>query len=194
MSEFLAGGAAMSIEVVLFYCFAGLALFSALAMLLFVRNAMAGAMSLLLSMVSLAGIFVLLGAEFLGVVQIIVYAGAIMVLLLFMLMLSNLDEDEFGPSPSLQRIWKTVACAVALAVALLLGWQLPGVLPEIAEGAGLSIVSEAPAAPGRRPRPTRCLWAPPWVGLSKLASYSLRDSFCRSRSWVCCCWPPSSVR
>ena len=65
---------------VLFYVFAALAIGGALGMVLNVRNTVAGAMSLVLTMVSLGGIFVLLEAYFLGVIQILVYAGAIVVL------------------------------------------------------------------------------------------------------------------
>ncbi|MGQ9463326.1 MAG: NADH-quinone oxidoreductase subunit J [Candidatus Fervidibacter sp.] len=44
-----------------------------------------------------AAIYLLLGAEFLAIVQVIVYAGAIMVLFLFIIMFLNLGRDEFGP-------------------------------------------------------------------------------------------------
>ncbi len=46
-----------------------------------------------------AAIYLMLGAEFLAIIQIIVYAGAIMVLFLFIIMLLNLRRDEFGPDP-----------------------------------------------------------------------------------------------
>jgi len=82
----------MSVPLLLFYVFAALAVASALAMVALSRNLVAGALCLVVTMVSLAGIFVLLGAEFLGVVQIMVYAGAIMVLVLFAIMLLDLGE------------------------------------------------------------------------------------------------------
>jgi hypothetical protein len=65
----------VNVEVVLFYAFAFLAVFSAVAMVGFVRHIVAGAMSLVVTMVSLAGIYVLLRAEFVAVIQIMVYAG-----------------------------------------------------------------------------------------------------------------------
>ena len=66
-------------------------------MLLNVRNTVAGALSLVGTMVSLGAIYVLLDAYLIGVLQILVYAGAIVVLFLFVVMLLNLREDEFSP-------------------------------------------------------------------------------------------------
>ncbi|KPL00089.1 MAG: hypothetical protein AMJ91_05375 [candidate division Zixibacteria bacterium SM23_73_3] len=61
------------------------------------KNPVASALFLIATMVSLAMLFLLLNAPFLAVIQIIVYAGAIMVLFLFVIMLLNLRRDEFGP-------------------------------------------------------------------------------------------------
>jgi len=60
------------------------------------KNPVASALFLILVMCCLAGLFVLLGAIFLAALQVIVYAGAIMVLFLFVIMLLNLRRDEFG--------------------------------------------------------------------------------------------------
>jgi len=122
----------MSAQLLLFYFFAGLALFSALAMVVLVRNVVAGALSLVITMISLAGIFVLLGAEFVGAVQVIVYAGAIMVLLIFVIMLFNLEVDEFGPEPLGRAAGKVAAAGVAalLCVALLTALPESSALPE----------------------------------------------------------------
>jgi NADH-quinone oxidoreductase subunit J len=60
------------------------------------RNPVSSALYLIATMVSLAIIFVMLNAPFLATIQIIVYAGAIMVLFLFVIMLLNLRRDEFG--------------------------------------------------------------------------------------------------
>jgi NADH-quinone oxidoreductase subunit J len=122
----------MSAQLFLFYAFALLALFSAVAMVAFVRNVVAGALSLVVTMLSLAGIFVLLGAEFVGVVQIIVYAGAIMVLLLFVIMLFNLEVDEFGPEPLGRAAFKIAAAGMAALLCMTLIIVLPEseLLPE----------------------------------------------------------------
>ena len=61
------------------------------------RNPVASALFLIATMVSLAVLFLALNAPFLAAIQIIVYAGAIMVLFLFVIMLLNLRRDEFGP-------------------------------------------------------------------------------------------------
>ena len=80
----------------LFYAFAGLTLlfgFLCVANPLS-RNPVTSAMFLVLTIVSMAGLFVLLNAFFLAAVQILVYAGAVMVLFLFVIMLLDLQEEE----------------------------------------------------------------------------------------------------
>jgi NADH-quinone oxidoreductase subunit J len=68
------------------------------------RNAIICALALALHLVSIAGLFWLLQAQFIGFIQVIVYAGAIMVLILFVLMLLNVhDQSHLGPSGFFQR-------------------------------------------------------------------------------------------
>lgn len=70
------------------------------------KSAVSSALFLIATMVSLAILFLLLNSPFLAVIQIIVYAGAIMVLFLFVIMLLNLRKDEFGPEKrKLQRFF-----------------------------------------------------------------------------------------
>ena len=78
----------------LFNIFAGLAVLSALLVVLnpLSRNPVTSAMFLVITMISISGLFVLLGAYFLAAVQILVYAGAVMVLFLFVIMLLDLQE------------------------------------------------------------------------------------------------------
>jgi NADH-quinone oxidoreductase subunit J len=78
---------------VLFYIFAGLALLCGI-MILVSRNPVNSAMFLVLTIASLAGLFVLLEAFFLAAIQILVYAGAVMVLFLFVIMLLDLKAEE----------------------------------------------------------------------------------------------------
>jgi len=80
----------------LFYLFAGLTLLCGILVIAnpFTRNPVTSAMFLVLTIVSLAGLFVLLHAFFLAAVQILVYAGAVMVLFLFVIMLLDLKEEE----------------------------------------------------------------------------------------------------
>jgi len=82
-------------EAVLFWPMAILAVGSALAVLL-ARNPIHAAMGLVLSFFAVAGIYVLLAAQMLAALQVIVYAGAIMVLFLFVIMLLSLGEAELG--------------------------------------------------------------------------------------------------
>jgi NADH-quinone oxidoreductase subunit J len=75
----------------LFYLFAALTVAGALGVVT-MRNPMYGAISLLLTFLSVAALFLLRNAEFVGVVQIFVYGGGIMVLFLFVIMLVNLHR------------------------------------------------------------------------------------------------------
>jgi NADH-quinone oxidoreductase subunit J len=77
---------------IFFLLFAAVAVFGAL-MVVLQRNPVSSALFLVLSFCSLAGLYVLLHAPFLAAVQVIVYAGAIMVLFLFVIMLLNLQKD-----------------------------------------------------------------------------------------------------
>ena len=81
-------------EGTLFNIFAGLTVLSALLVVAnpFSRNPVTSAMFLVTTMISISGLFVLLGAYFLAAVQILVYAGAVMVLFLFVIMLLDLQE------------------------------------------------------------------------------------------------------
>jgi NADH-quinone oxidoreductase subunit J len=86
----------MEISNILFYLFAFLTLaFGALVVANpFSRNPVTSAMFLVLTIISMAGLFVLLHAFFLAAVQVLVYAGAVMVLFLFVIMLLDLKEEE----------------------------------------------------------------------------------------------------
>ena len=86
----------MTVEQILFYIFGLLALISAAGVVLNFHNTIYAALSLVVSMLSLAVLFIMLHAEFIGVLQVMVYAGAIMVLFLFVLMLLNLTGGEMG--------------------------------------------------------------------------------------------------
>jgi NADH-quinone oxidoreductase subunit J len=77
---------------ILFYVFAAITLISALLMVVS-PNAVNGAICMIVSFVSTAALFVLLEAYFLAVIQVLVYAGAVMVLFLFIIMLLDVDKD-----------------------------------------------------------------------------------------------------
>jgi len=81
------------VHYILFFLFATVCIGGALNLVL-QKHPINSALSLILVMVSLACIYLLLGAEFVAAVQIIVYAGAIMVLFVFVIMLLNAGEEE----------------------------------------------------------------------------------------------------
>ncbi len=124
----------------LFFGFAALLVVTSLLVVLH-KNPVTSALFLVLAFCSLAGIYLLLHAEFLGMVQIVVYAGAIMVLFLFVIMYLNLQHDvESGVQIAVRRgIGWLAGVALLLTGATLLrrGWALgPAneVLPDAASG------------------------------------------------------------
>jgi NADH-quinone oxidoreductase subunit J len=82
-------------QTVLFYVFGAVALASSV-LAVTRKNAVTSALWLVLMFFGLAGIYVLLEAYFVGVVQVLVYAGAIMVLFLFVIMLIDLRSEELA--------------------------------------------------------------------------------------------------
>jgi NADH-quinone oxidoreductase subunit J len=105
----------LDVPQTLFHIFAALAVISALGMVLNVRNAVAAALSLVVTMIALAAIYVLLEAHLVAAIQIMVYAGAIVVLFLFVVMLLNLSRDTFAPG----RQWLLKAAAALLSLLVL---------------------------------------------------------------------------
>src|SRR5690242_15777715 len=77
---------------ILFYIFAAVAVIAALNMVV-QRTPVYSALSLIVVLCALAVVYLLLGAEFMAVIQIIVYAGAIMVLFVFVIMLLNAGHE-----------------------------------------------------------------------------------------------------
>jgi len=82
----------MSITQILFWCLSVITLFSAL-MVITSRNPVYSVLWLVITFFSISGHYILLNAQFLAIVNIIVYAGAIMVLFLFVIMLMNLNRE-----------------------------------------------------------------------------------------------------
>jgi NADH-quinone oxidoreductase subunit J len=98
---------------ILFAGFGALFVASSLLVILH-KNPVSSALYLVLAFCSLAGLYLVLQAEFIGMVQIVVYAGAIMVLFLFVIMYLNLQRDvESGPQTLVRRV-------IGLGVGLLL--------------------------------------------------------------------------
>lgn len=124
----------MTVPIFLFYAFAVISILGSLGMVLNTRNTVTSAMSLVVTMVALAGIYVLLEAHIVAVFQIMVYGGAIVVLFLFVVMLLNLSTDEFPPAR--QRLVKLGVVIAAIAI-------LAQVIPALSADPLLA----APAAP-----------------------------------------------
>ncbi|MGL4768418.1 MAG: NADH-quinone oxidoreductase subunit J [Formosimonas sp.] len=83
----------MDVQSILYFIFAGILLISAL-MVVTVPNPVHAALFLVLSFFSAAGIWIMLQAEFLGILLILVYVGAVMILFLFVVMMINLSVNE----------------------------------------------------------------------------------------------------
>ncbi len=84
----------MNLVELAFYGFSGLAILAALSVV-FARNPVHAVLFLILTFISTAGLFVLLGAEFIAMLLIIVYVGAVAVLFLFVVMMLDVDFAEF---------------------------------------------------------------------------------------------------
>jgi len=83
----------MSAPLIIFFVLAALAVVGAVSLIL-QKHPIHSALSLIVVMVALAGLYLLMGAEFVAAVQIIVYGGAIMVLFVLVIMLLNAGEEE----------------------------------------------------------------------------------------------------
>ena len=123
---------------VLFWIFAGGAIGSALACVTR-RSPVASALWLVVTMFQISALFVLLDAQFLAVLQVLVYAGAVMVLFLFVIMLLNLGRG--GPHD----FKSPIGLAVGVALAALLLLQLSG-LRYLAPPAAIRLPAAAMAA------------------------------------------------
>jgi NADH-quinone oxidoreductase subunit J len=129
-------------EGLLFYAFGGLAVAASL-LVVGQRNPMYSILLLIMAFAALAGLYIQLEAPFVAVIQIIIYAGAIMVLFLFVVMLLNAGRDEPAPVPPRVR---RLGLALTLLLAAELGWVLldpaTGGTAAIAGGASVSSVAE----------------------------------------------------
>jgi NADH-quinone oxidoreductase subunit J len=127
-------------DVIAFYVFAAIAV---LASLLVVgqRNPMHSVMLLITSFGALAGLYVLLDAPFTAVTQIIIYAGAIMVLFLFVVMLLNVPREEPAPL-NIPALLGPTGMRVGVVLSLLLGAEILWALSHV----GLGWFAQEPSA------------------------------------------------
>jgi NADH-quinone oxidoreductase subunit J len=125
-------------HLILFFLFAGLCLAGAINLLL-QSHPINSALSLIVVMSSLAVLYLLLGAEFLAAAQLIVYAGAIMVLFTFVVMLLNAGREDRTLGSRSARVIGFPAVAIILAVLATIILRAQG-LGAAALGEGLSNV------------------------------------------------------
>lgn len=109
----------MDVQFVMFWIFAVVALFSAV-MVVTRRNPVHSALYLLVTFFSVAAIYVVLQAEFLAVVQVLVYAGGILVLFLFVILLVDVRREpgirRFGPGHLLAAVALTALVALPMGI------------------------------------------------------------------------------
>ena len=118
------------VESVFFYLFSGLLLTAAL-LVVFSTQPVYSVLSLLVAMFCLAALFVMLGAYFVAALQILLYAGAVLVLFLFVIMLLNLDQE------ALARMRPFTQRGAGILATVLLGAQLIRVLAHSTSGPSL---------------------------------------------------------
>lgn len=113
-------------ESVFFWIFSIAAILAGLLTVM-ARNAVHAALFLISSLVSVAALFILLGAEFIAGVQILVYVGGVMVLFLFVIMLVNVQAEEEGRAAIFNRTPQVVAALVfsALLAGVLVVYAIP---------------------------------------------------------------------
>lgn len=104
-------------EMAVFVAFGLAALLSAVVVVTH-RSPVYSTMSLVVTLVSTAVLFVLLGSPFLAALQVLLYTGAILVLFLFVIMLLNIGRERTGAGRSTLQTWSAVALALVLAGSL----------------------------------------------------------------------------
>lgn len=106
-------------EAIFFWIFSIAAIFAGLLTVM-ARNAVHSALFLISSLMSVAALFILLGAEFIAGVQILVYVGGVMVLFLFVIMLVNVGAEEQGKAEILNKP-RQVAASLFFCLLLVAG-------------------------------------------------------------------------
>jgi len=137
----------MSLETLLLYFFAAAALAGGVLMLV-ARHPMRVALALISSMVSLAGIYAILGVHVIAVFQVLIYVGAVMVFMVYVIMLLDVRDPSF-----LERYGRALVPSVAIAGILAAALGVAVSRGRIATAAELATVQPegAPAAFGVQP-------------------------------------------
>ncbi len=125
-------------ETLMFYILAAITLMSAFFVISLSRP-VHNVLFMILTMIGLAGLFALLHAEFIAMVQLIVYAGAVMVLFLFVIMLLNLDDLRLPNQPTPVR-W-LMGAVIALLVVIMLVPVIRALAPTAAPAAAVGVTN-----------------------------------------------------
>lgn len=133
----------MILDVILFYGAAIVALASGISVISR-RNPINSAFSLIVTMCSLAVMFAMLGSGFIAVLQVVVYAGAIMVLFLFTVMLLNVPREDAAEWDRAHPLYRPMAVRIGGGLAILLALELGWALSRTA-GLGGGVADEHPA-------------------------------------------------
>jgi len=136
-------------EVVLFWILAVVALGAAIGVVT-MRNIVHGALMLVLNLLAVAGLFLGLESPFLSIIQVLVYAGAIMVLFLFVIMLLGVDRDDLLLATGMRTRILAVVGGALLAGALVFGFVGPYTGPASVCPTGDGTAAAASASGGVR--------------------------------------------
>jgi NADH-quinone oxidoreductase subunit J len=128
-------------HLILFLIFAAFCLAGAVNLLL-QRHPINSALSLIVVMSSLAVLYLLLGAEFLAIAQIIVYAGAVMVLFTFVVMLLNVGEEEHTHGSGVAKVIGFPAVFVFLSIVTTVILEIERHLKPVNLSTGLTTIQE----------------------------------------------------
>jgi NADH-quinone oxidoreductase subunit J len=134
----------MNAPLIVFFALAVIAVLGAVSLIL-QRHPIHSALSLIVVMVALAGLYLLMGAEFVAAVQIIVYGGAIMVLFVFVIMLLNAGVEERTSFSQLAR-FAGLPLAVALMGCLAAAVASSGERVQVTAQAGMTAPTKALSA------------------------------------------------
>lgn len=133
-------GEIVSSELIVFIVLAAVAAISGFLMITR-TNPVNSALFLILNFIALAGLYLTLNAQFVAIIQILVYAGAIMVLVLFVIMLLNLQDETplretIGKSHYASLLFSLLALALIVQV---IGWKSGAALDNLREKSPLSV-------------------------------------------------------
>jgi NADH-quinone oxidoreductase subunit J len=134
----------LATDALLFYAFAAVTVIGSL-LVVSQKNPVYSVLALIGAFFGLAGLYILLEAPFVAVVQIIIYAGAIMVLFLFVVMLLNVPREDAAEWDRSHPLYRPMAVRIGAVLALLLALELGWALSRTA-GLAAGVGEDRPAA------------------------------------------------